>query len=302
MDINEGRQVILDDINIHGSKNLYKNLIDKASFFKHFPFKSKTPLILQEIKKQRDWILQHLKHKGYLYATVDYEIVNLDSKTVLVFKISEDKQVKFGKTIIIADDYVNYSLILNQLTYKYGEVFNKSQLDSSLKNLKSLSVFERAVFSVADDKTSKEEKNIILRLCHDDPFEIKTRIGFQTISRNFDLRGGTTYKIGGSLLWKNPLRMLDVFKFEADVTTYKKDIVCSYELPKLPKFPVKTALKVYSIRYDQPVVVGSKQILYIAYQDGFLANFLKDINKIQFGLTCGAEWINICGLSVNSHD
>ncbi len=134
-------------------------------------------------------------------------------------------------------------------------------------------------------------------MIEDEPYEVRARLGLGFIGRNLEIRGGATYRVGASCIWKNPSKRGDWLRFDGDITRYTSDLALSYQLPWLGPIPVKTLFKVYDSHYLQPFVVGSRDILYNAIHRGFLVRFQGRHNYIEWGINSGFEWMEISGLS-----
>ena len=68
-------------------------------------------------------------------------------------------------------------------------------------------------------------------------------------------------------------------------------------MPWVNNWPLKTDLETYILRYEQPIVKGSRLILYKASQDGFQASFNRVKPHYETGINAGVEWIRISELS-----
>ena len=176
-------------------------------------------------------------------------------------------------------------------------MFNIDLVHRSISRLKSLALFESVSLQPADLFKPEPYKTMLLKATEDDPFEIRTRLGIAFIGRNIELRGGTTYRLGASFLWKSPTRQADLLRLDTDVMRYIRTATLSYRLPWLWQFPIKTTFKVYTSFYEQPFVIGSRDILYNALHSGFSARFEGDYRFFDWGLNTGIEWMKLEGLS-----
>ncbi len=160
-----------------------------------------------------------------------------------------------------------------------------------------LNIFESLYVSPQASDESNNERTILLKLVEYDPFEIRFRVGFQQISKNFTFRSGSTYKIGGALLWRNPFKVGDYFCFDADVTKYFRNVSLRYYRPWLGQSPYQTQWKLYSNRYIQPVSKGCKEPLYEVLQQGFLIGLSRAFSRVDTGGNIGIEVMETGNLS-----
>ncbi len=301
LQIEEGPQRLLGQVEIER----FPELLQMGPFADFYQLKTAVPFNINIIKEQRDYISNYLKQNGYIYTYCNPEFVqdnntnNNSGLLKLVWKIvGETKPVRFGKTIIQTNSKVPTEIIMRELDYKEGQIWSKEKLERSLKNLKNLSMFEYVTLAPSEFNKAEENKDIILKALSDDPFEIRTRIGFQLVSNNLIIfNGGYSYKLGGSLLWKNPFNRADILRVDADFSRYKSDVVAAYEVPWIFGSSIRTTFKGYRSRYDQPFVFGSPQILYKASQEGILVELNKNFSHCDFVSNFGFEFMKISDLS-----
>jgi outer membrane protein assembly factor BamA len=123
------------------------------------------------------------------------------------------------------------------------------------------------------------------------------RAGFQQVSKNLTFRSGTTYKAGGSFLWKNPLNLGDFFALNTDITRFYRYFSASYGTPWLLDYPLNTIVKGYANSYVQPIKIGDDQPLYRASQEGGLVGLSYQFQKGYVGMNGGVELMKISNLS-----
>ncbi len=292
--IETGKQRLLKSISIEGFPE-----IEQEKPFSHWQnLKASVPFNLYNMQEQRQLLLKHFQHKGFLYTKILPELKETEGGTVLIWHPQTSPgQICFGKTVIEGTSKLDYGIIMRELAYKEGDLFDKQKISRTLTRLKSLGIFDSLSLAPCDIQVPELYKTMKLKFVEDYPYEVRTRFGFQQVSKNFTRHGGSTYKIGGSFLWKNPLGQADSFRIDGDITRYTRNVSAQYELPWLGSYPIKTMIKGYSTIIEQPIVVGSPDRLYRAEQDGFLSNFTKDYTIGQGNFTAGAEWLKISGLS-----
>jgi outer membrane protein assembly factor BamA len=136
-------------------------------------------------------------------------------------------------------------------------------------------------------------------LLEDDPFEVRVRAGFQQVSKTLlEFRKGTTYKLGGTFLYKNPFNAGDFFCIDTDFTRFYRNVSVEYQRPWFFSMPLNTVVKGYSNKYIQPVFIGSDKPLYQAIQQGFLLGVNRCCCHVNFGCNIGLEIMETNDLSV----
>jgi len=126
----------------------------------------------------------------------------------------------------------------------------------------------------------------------DAPHEVRARAGAQLVGQNFEFRR-VVYKVGGSWFWKNPTARADTARIDVDYLRYRREVQLWYSLPWATCQPVKTDLKLYAIRYDQPFVIGSPHVLYKAFQNGMLGSVSGRLDSFWSCITAGLEFVSI---------
>ena len=82
------------------------------------------------------------------------------------------------------------------------------------------------------------------------------------MSKSFTNLSWSTWKLGGSFIWKNPTGYADRLALDADWTRYTLNVAGSYETPWLGPFPIRSQIRVYSERFEQPLVASKNMRLY----------------------------------------
>lgn len=142
------------------------------------------------------------------------------------------------------------------------------------------------------------KRDLIVFLQDDDPFEVRLRAGFQQVSKNFALKKSSTYKVGASFLWRNPLHQADILRCDADMTRFERRSNLLYRFPCYLSFPFISTLKGYSNHYIQPLTSTSDKPLYKVSQEGLSFNLSSQMGMTTFGITTGCEWIETKDLSI----
>ncbi len=287
--IDEGVQRYITDIQIPK----FPELLHKGPFYEWYKYKKLLfdPVVIQQ---QQQWLLQHFRKLGFIYATVVSEIKTDEQNNVSITWHIEHvtDPACFGKTVIVGTNRLPFIYIMRELSYQQGQVWKPEKLKQSFLRLKELNIFESIQLYPAQTQQLEKEKPVLLKLNYDDRFEIKTRTGFalQNI-QNYQSFGGITYKIGGAFLVKNPSNSGDQLRLDLDFAVSHREIVGSYRRPWLGNIPLRTTMKGYSIKYDYPGFIGSDTNIYTAIQNGFLVNLQRQSIHADGSINIGVEWM-----------
>ena len=253
------------------------------------------PFDISIIKEQKRAITKALQAQGRLYARPYPELVEETTGTRLVWKYAGSTDVvTFGDTIILGNSSLPAHIITRELLYKKGDVWDQRKIERSVTRLKQLGIFDTVTLAPEDLATTELSKTLLLKYIEDFPYEVRARVGIQGVNRNIvQFNKGLSYKAGGSFFVKNPFNRGDCFRFDLDFSRYMHSIAASYKFPWLLYQPIRTEIKAYSSHYDQPFVIGSPQVLYRAFQDGFLFGFSKEYAPFDADMNIGCEWLEI---------
>ena len=269
------------------------------------------------LEQQRTWISDHFRRKGYVYCSVEYSLQEVVSKSQLVTEKSEKNDqffrivwkvdtrkgiVRFGKTTIQGACLTKPHTLYRELCYKEGELWDQEKIDYSLNRLKALCMFERVSIEPLEKTENGCETKadfyqpLLIKVVEEDPYEIRTRFGLQFVSKSFTHISWTTYKVGGSFIWKNPAGIADQLRFDADITRFTRNIVGSYDIPWIGSLPVRTTFSAYSNQFDQPLSASKKHHLYKESHDGLSVTFNYAHPRYQGLLNAGFEGNKLFGI------
>ncbi len=292
--LNEGQRRFLSGIEVHGFPGSYEEMPLKEELKNA---KSAIPFSAEALAVQRTFLTKKMRDQGYLHAHLTYRLEEEKNGSRVVWTCEKGERVLFGKTIARGYTKVPYDRVMKLLSYKEGDVWSKEKIQQSLAALRSLDIFERVSLYPSFNDLSAQERDMILMIKEDDPFEVQLRLGFAQVSRNLYFKKGSTYKAGGSFIWKNPSARADRFAVDVDYNRYEKKINASYKIPFLGDLPINTIFKAYANKYIQPVYIGSNKPLYQVLQQGFLMGLSKKQGHCDFGLTSGFEWMETNDIS-----
>ncbi len=295
--LEEGKQYCISDIITHGIDD---TLLEELPLYKKIKIqKTPIPFPADLLALQKTFLLKKLKNLGYLQPQLLHSLATNEKGLVVVWNCIKGHKTTFGTTILKGQTKIKYSYLMKLLNYKEGDAWNKEKIQQSLLTLRATGVFDKINLFPSYKTSVDNQKDIIFFVKDDDPFEIKLRMGFAQVSKNFYFKKGSTYKIGGSFIWKNPTARADRFSADFDFNRYEQKINVAYRLPLLGNIPLATTFKGYANKYIQPIVIGSSKPLYRILQQGFLMGLSKSGQHYDCGVTSGFEWMEINDVALN---
>lgn len=244
--------------------------------------------------EQKQWLLRYFRNLGYTKAGVDCELQESGEQLNVVWTVMLHGQaVKFGKMLVMGNSIIPTSKIMREVAFKQGDAWDKSKIEDTLKRLKELEVFDLVQVYPSRDMDDNLEKPIFVKVIDASRYELRTRMGYQQVGKDFRLGRGYTYKIGGTFLIRNPFNIADRFVFEGDFTRYYRNAAVSYQFPWLLTKSIRCQYKLYDTLYDQPIYIGCKSSLYQAGQRGFLFNMTRSFTKTTVSGNVGVEFMGI---------
>ncbi|MBA2306574.1 BamA/TamA family outer membrane protein, partial [Candidatus Dependentiae bacterium] len=274
----------------------YPFLVEEEQFSAYKNLTEPRPLSLEVVREQKRSIQDALRRRGYLYTPVSFSLEEQEGRSVIEWTVDlSPGPVRFGKTTIVGLSRMKPSIVERELCYKENDPWDHRSIDYSLQQLKNLGMFSSV--SLAPECIDPQVQNLVVKCCEDDPFEIRTRLGFQVVSKSFTRISWSTYKLGGSFLWKNPAGNADRFALDLDFTRYTRIVAASYEVPWIGPYPIRTFFKLYSDRFDQPFAARTQQKLYREAHDGASVTLLSDRVWGLQRIAIGFEFTKVYGIS-----
>lgn len=292
--VDEGEQRFVSDVTIENYPDFERSepfLFIKQRGTKKLPFSS----VL--LSKQQNYLVEKLRALGFLYATATYRLEKKNDGLHIVWSIISGKYVTFGKTIMRGYTKVPFSLIRKQLAYQTGDVWTKDKLQSSLSQLRSLNIFERISLRPLYSLDKSSVRDVLLTLQEDDPIEVKLRLGYQQVSKSFAFKKESSYKVGSSVIVRNPFNRADKIMINLDFTRFERLMSGVYQIPLFFGLPLTSTVKGYANKYTQPVSVGSNKSLYEVTQEGFLVGINSRKKYVDMGCNMGFEWMETKNVS-----
>lgn len=256
----------------------------------------------QLLNEQRAFLQQYAHAQGYRIIRLEPELrvrtqnenENENENTneiVLVWHFECDKTpLRFGKTVVQGCCLYPFGRLMRELQYERGHLWRQDALKKTFLQFKTRAIFD-GIYMHADNKNIiPGEKTVLLRLHHDDPFEVRLRVGvgFQNI-QNYQSFGGLTYKLGSSFVCKNPTNRADVFSTHVDFARSHRELVMKYVLPWMFQLPCDGLVQAYSTKYAQPGFIGSKNNIYTITQLGVLGGVHKKMAHFDGEIHIGFE-------------
>jgi len=289
LSINEGVQRFLDRVVVDGDlPTVYKTELEKQLQPNVLPIS----FDLYLFDKHKDRIVEFLERKE-MRANILPTFDETSNNIVLRWQIEKraSKSV-FGNTIIKGIPEIGSARIIRELAYKSGDVWDKKLLDRTFKNLRDLNIFESIRIYPLTKCDPHGQRPIIVDLVADDPLQVQARVGFVAGNK---LRSNT-YKVGGSILYKNITHHADTFSFDADVTRFWRDIELHYTYPHIGGLRLSLDAKLFSKKYDQLCYTGCKTKLYTTSGIGGAIDFHAQFNYFIADFSGGLEVAKITNL------
>jgi outer membrane protein assembly factor BamA len=227
---------------------------------------------LHSMQAQKYELVRALRKQGYLYAMPVAVFQGPLSALTIRWKCEQFCDVvKFGKTIIRIAGPVSSTIITRELAYQEGDIWDTTKMSKTIARLRGLGIFD-VVSVVPDDITFPSAvKDVIIDCVVDTPYEVRARVGAQGVNqRVFRWVGGGSYKIGLTGIARNVSGNADVLRGDFDYSRYMHDTTVSYRIPWLFKRKLDTEVQLFSSSYDQPIALGSPEVLYHIHQGGLL--------------------------------
>ena len=252
----------------------------------------KTSFSYQILNEQQNRIEKHLHDYGYSGHTVEYQLKRNGSLVSVNWRCSEPLAHSFGKTIVTGSSRFPFEYLLRELTYTADMPWDPFHLKQSLLALKGLDIFDSIYLHPYQGFVPIGGNPLILRANLDDPFEVRVHAGYAAQGTLRDLHfNGTTYKLGGSLIFKNPFNCADYCIANVDFTRPYRIVEFQYWRPWIFNRPIKTLLQCYDNAFKYPSLRGLQRNLYQVTHQGFLLGLSRKWIGIEGGCSIGFEWM-----------
>ena len=250
------------------------------------------PFKKEIVQAQKEWLYEYFKEKGYSYISVEHvlEQVQPHEYHILWNIVFTKTDITFGKTIIKGNNTIPFKYIQRELKYTQGDYWNNEDVEKTLRRLRDLDIYESVHMYPSEEIDDNNSRPVILNLIENERYEARMRIGFQYAGA---APRTTTYKAGGTFLLRNPLRRGDKFEVNGDFTMYYGNFSMQYTMPWLFSRPIRSFVKFYDNRYNQPVFLGGSIPFYKALQQGLVFSIDEHYEKYNYGASFGCETVQI---------
>lgn len=138
--INEGKRRILDGLVLQGV-----TVLDQDTIREWFPVQDRQPIIWNDLMDFEKKVRDEYKQRGYLYTKIHIDLLQnsrfRDVATRIVARIDEGPQVKIGKIEVIGLVKTNPEVVLRELRFEEGDVYNPELIEESRLALIELGLF-----------------------------------------------------------------------------------------------------------------------------------------------------------------
>lgn len=259
LEVDQGNQKLLKQIIIEKDSDLDIDLSD----LKVPSFEQAIPFDVNLIDNYKNVILEALNSLNS-DISVKHEIVVDEAKqSILCFRLTKKKLLYFGKIMINGCSRTLPEIVLKNLAFKEGDIWDFDKIEQSLKRLQELKIFKSISIIPKDFFENNSGKNITINVVEDNTFEAIARVGFAQTSENslnpmfgyFSFPGisGLTYRIGGSFLWKNVSGLSDMFRLDLDITRFSTNCTASYKKPLDILLGLTFTSKIFNSQIGQPL-------------------------------------------------
>lgn len=299
--LDEGKQYYIKTITIPD----FPELTHKGPFY---TFSNQTSSVIFDkyiLSEQKEWLITHFKKQGYPLITCTPELQydehsenNNQQLVTIIWHINTGPRVTFGNLTLEGTTDLSLKTVTTITGIKTGMAYSTETLQLAAERLRATQVFNslRITPITTQDPAIRD---IIITAHDDDPFEIRARLGFAQVSKNFALKKGSTYKAGGTFLWKNITHHADLIQIDADFTRFERKCTVGYQVPISLFIPAVLSFKGYSNNYSQPLAAGSNRTLYRVTQDGIMTSITSQARHYSTGMTTGFEWMETKDISAN---
>lgn len=244
------------------------------------------------VQAQKEWLYEYFKEKGHSYIGIEHSLEEVEPYGYhIIWNIVFTKtDITFGKTIIKGNNTIPFKYIKRELKYTEGQYWNNEDVEKTLRRLRDLDIYESVHMYPSEEVDDNNSRPVILNLIENERYEARMRIGFQYAGA---APRTTTYKAGGTFLLRNPLRRGDKFEVNGDFTMYYGNFSMQYTMPWLFSRPIRSFVKFYDNRYNQPVFLGGSTPFYKALQQGLVFSIDEQYEKYNYGASFGCETVQI---------
>ncbi len=248
----------------------FQELAKNRNFTDFNNLKEPVPLAVDMLKEQLKNIETYLQERGLLYAKAKPVLIPEENSYCLEWQFDGLLEpVKFGNVYVEGRQSGIENCLMQKLQFKLGQLWDPALLYGSYKRLMELDIFDDVSIQPINLANPEITKDCSIKYTLAKPFEARLRAGLLLVGQNLEY-STVTMKMGGNFHWRNISNRADHLTINADYSRYKRDVVLRYYQPWFMDWPIQHSYEVYSTRYSQALVPGSKFNLYDLYQNGLL--------------------------------
>lgn len=184
-DIEEGDPIVVDSLEVRLATDTANINLDSLVR------KVSQKLLLTKKKRFRDedlnadvtYLEDAFRNMGYAYVKVSYDLhINLEKSTTHIhYKVDTGPLSFVGNTKIDGNEHVSEKFVRKQISYKEGEIYDKSKLTKTRQNLYELQLFRVvSVLPETDPKTKKSPIPVKIHLEEAPRFTTRFGAGYGT--------------------------------------------------------------------------------------------------------------------------
>ncbi|MBI9030566.1 outer membrane protein assembly factor BamA [bacterium] len=135
--LNEGEQYKYGNVLITGN-----NFFTEEELMKVLEFDTNEPFNMEEFKLRQDQIREMYSEEGFIYSSIDPELLMVEDRVDIQVNIDEQIRAKIRKIHISGNRGTKEKIIRRQLAINPGDFFKRSQILSTQQNIYNLGFFE----------------------------------------------------------------------------------------------------------------------------------------------------------------
>lgn len=199
--INEGAQYFINNINL-------------VEGFSSIPLKKGDIYNASVIRNYSEKVASSYKDKGYAEAQCLVDLKNLDNNKVDTFFLVEKGSLfNFGRVYITGNTHTRDYIILREMEFEEGALFNQSKLKESENNLKRLSFLDPQILEFSVKKSPKDDQSLDIHIKVKEKGNINIGLG---LKYGMDKENGV-FSISGEFSTDNLFGRAYVSKLSVDV-------------------------------------------------------------------------------------
>lgn len=216
---------------------------------------------------------------------------------VLVLHATRQEATRFGNVVISGVPVQLARSLQREVLAQPYQPWTQEAITQTVDAISSIGVFKGVRARSAGMLDPDGQTPLVLHVVPDDPFEVRTRVGFAGVSKNLNSIWGGTYKVGGTMLAKSAIAYADQMRVDADFSRFYQHGEWSYRYPWLFGRPIRMFYKIFATKFEQPLSWGSDIRLYTCSRVAQSLGCSMQRETTSWGLTTWVEGLKIAGLA-----